>query len=262
LKKTEVFTLGQVLSVSTGKLLCGMAGLYEIMNFLTGENLLTHQLVRAFAPCKKYALEQFPNLEEVDTSCVNTENALSWVEEQKELFGELFALTPMPPGYYSPMDPMEELCTMVPKEKIIVVSPEKMNLITDAKDERLKEKMEPEYMRVLKLSLHSILVTLQTTRETLYDSERNNKRNCDYLRALIAERDALQAQLCKVRETVTVACERLETLSNQKEIIYGTNVYKIRDLLYSASTLFAGEHRPDLFCSHASELTRLAKEEK
>lgn len=236
MKKTEVFTLGQVLSVSTGKLLCGMAGLYEIMNFLTGENLLTHQLVRAFAPCKKYALEQFPNLEEVDTSCVNTENALSWVEEQKELFGELFALTPMPPGYYSPMDPMEELCTMVPKEKIIVVSPEKMNLITDAKDARL-DTVGPDTFEERHLRNKSIL-------------------------ALIAERDALQAQLCKVRETVTVACERLETLSNQKEIIYGTNVYKIRDLLYSASTLFAGEHRPDLFCSHASELTRLAKEEK
>jgi hypothetical protein len=79
----------------------------------------------------------------------------------------------------------------------------------------------------------------------------------EYVKQLEAERDALQAQLCKAREIVTLACERLEKLSNQKEIIYGTYLSAIRDILYPESQLFAGEHRPELFCRHAEELTRL-----
>ena len=72
-----------------------------------------------------------------------------------------------------------------------------------------------------------------------------------------AERDALQVQLCKAREIVTLACERLEKLSNQKEIIYGTYLSAIRDILYPESQLFAGEHRPELFCRHAEDSKRL-----
>ncbi len=41
-KKT--FPLAQVLSITTGRLFCDMDGIYEILNFLTNDNLFTHQL--------------------------------------------------------------------------------------------------------------------------------------------------------------------------------------------------------------------------
>ena len=41
------FPLGVVLSITTGKLLCPIGDVYDILNFLTGDNLFTHQLPRA-----------------------------------------------------------------------------------------------------------------------------------------------------------------------------------------------------------------------
>ena len=118
---TEIFTLAQVLSVSTGKFLCTIDGLYGIMNFLTGENLFTHQLLRAFDPCKRYVLEQYPGLAAIDASSVTPDNYTEWLSEQVVGYGEVFQLYPMPKGYYEPKDPLSELMEMVPPEKIIEV---------------------------------------------------------------------------------------------------------------------------------------------
>jgi hypothetical protein len=118
---TEIFTLGQVLSVTTGRLVCTMEGLYSIMNFLTGENLFTHQLVRAFDPCKKYVFEQYPGLTGVDVSDVNKDNYMEKLSKLAEVYGDVFQLSPMPKGYYEPKDAIVELSEMVSHEKIIVV---------------------------------------------------------------------------------------------------------------------------------------------
>jgi hypothetical protein len=123
--RKEVFSLGQVLTVSTSKMLCEKMGdLYGIMNFLTGDDLFTHQLVRAFKPCKKYVLEQYPGLAGVDTSSVTPDNYKEWLSEQVSVYGEVFQLSPMPEGYYEHKDPLSELAEMVPPEKIIVLKEE------------------------------------------------------------------------------------------------------------------------------------------
>ena len=56
------FTLGQVLTVTTGRLLCPMDELYAILNFMTQEDLYTHQLPRASNHCKPALLEKYPIL--------------------------------------------------------------------------------------------------------------------------------------------------------------------------------------------------------
>ena len=74
--KTKKFHLGDVLSITTGRLVSPrhMDGVYDILNFMTGDNLFTHQLPRASDECKPHLLAQFPQLAEVDTSGVNGKN--------------------------------------------------------------------------------------------------------------------------------------------------------------------------------------------
>ena len=58
------FHILDVLSITSGKLLSleKMDGLYKILNFLTGEDLYTHQLIRASKTCKPYLLKTYPVL--------------------------------------------------------------------------------------------------------------------------------------------------------------------------------------------------------
>lgn len=65
-QQTKDFHLGDVLSITTGVLVSfrSMEGIYDILNFMTGDDLFTHQLPRATDECKPHLLEQFPELKE------------------------------------------------------------------------------------------------------------------------------------------------------------------------------------------------------
>jgi len=123
--QTKKFHLGDILSITTGRLVSPrhMDGVYEILNFLTGDNLLTHQLPRASHECKPYLLQQFPQLAEVDASSVNTENYKQWLSEQVAKYGEEFEVKPIPKGAHQFKDPIVEAAEIIgsKKKKIIVV---------------------------------------------------------------------------------------------------------------------------------------------
>ena len=60
----QLFHISDVLSVTTERLVSSrhMDGIYEILNFLTGDNLFTHQLPRAMDECRPWLRSTFPNL--------------------------------------------------------------------------------------------------------------------------------------------------------------------------------------------------------
>ena len=60
----KLFHISDVLSVATGRLVSSrhMDGIYEILNFLTGDSLFTHQLPRAMNECKSWLRSTFPML--------------------------------------------------------------------------------------------------------------------------------------------------------------------------------------------------------
>src|SRR3990167_2376272 len=62
--QTKQFHLGDVLSITTGRLVSPrhIDGVYDILNFMTGDNLFTHTLPRASDECKPYLVAQFPQL--------------------------------------------------------------------------------------------------------------------------------------------------------------------------------------------------------
>jgi hypothetical protein len=117
------FHLGDVLTVTTDILLSPrlIDGVYDILNYMTGESLFTHQLPRAGKICKPYLLKQFPQLKDADVSGINPENYQTRLDSLVAQFGEWFEVEPLPKGAYTYIDPITEAEAMVGPEKVIVV---------------------------------------------------------------------------------------------------------------------------------------------
>ena len=112
LKKKE-FALGDVLSVTTGILMSRrhIDGVYDILGFMTGCGLMTHELIRANEVCSPYILKQHPQLEglEVPTLYRDKELIFKWLEEREEEFGETIEIEILPEGAYKRKNPIEEI---------------------------------------------------------------------------------------------------------------------------------------------------------
>jgi hypothetical protein len=115
------FTLGQVLSITTGKLLCEIGGVYAILNHMTGDNLYTHQLPRASRECAPHLLKQFPQLAAVNAENVGRDNWATWLHDQVLEHGNEFEVATLPEHAHEVIDPLSELAEQVHPDKIIVV---------------------------------------------------------------------------------------------------------------------------------------------
>ena len=125
------FTLGQILNISTGRLLTNMGDIYTILNYMTGEDLMTHQLPRASRQCEPIVLLKYPQLQkcsdEIEKVISNKPegekisryeiNALlaKWESD----YGNEFELDPL--VIRNPQNPIQELVDMVGTERILAV---------------------------------------------------------------------------------------------------------------------------------------------
>lgn len=120
------FHLGDVLSITDGHLLSprGMDGVYDILDYMTGDRLYTHALIRAVEFCGPYLLGQYPFLTDVkmpDELTNNIEGSLKWLATQISVYGEMFEVEPLAEGEWTSIDPVEELIGMVGADKVIIV---------------------------------------------------------------------------------------------------------------------------------------------
>ena len=142
------FHISDVLSVTTGRLVSSrhMDGIYEILNFLTGDNLFTHQLPRAMRECEPWLKSQFPYLMpdspqmatllerlKSDLAKAGQDRAkiqhviFKWVgdvrQEAKpgEVLPEMLPVYKMGEGMHTHIDPITEAQAMVGDDKVIAV---------------------------------------------------------------------------------------------------------------------------------------------
>lgn len=119
------FHLGDVLSVTTGCFVApsGIDALYELLNFMTGDNLFTHQLPRASEECAPEILRQHPDLAEVRVPGEFDDEAAvwAWLQEQCERFGTWREITPLRPEDHTRINPLAELQMMRPGMPVIEV---------------------------------------------------------------------------------------------------------------------------------------------
>jgi hypothetical protein len=120
------FKLSDVISVYSGILLSngGVTGLYEVLNYLTGQTLMTHQLPRAANECKDGISNQLPFLKNPEfdfaiaelKEMLKTESGkkepellcLGWLAKQEALYGKTVRLKPIPESY-NPKNPITEI---------------------------------------------------------------------------------------------------------------------------------------------------------
>jgi hypothetical protein len=120
---TRHFHISDIITITDGRLVSTrhMDGVYDILNFMTGDNLFTHQLPRAADACKPALLAQHPQLAklvEPDTQ-LNGETIPAWLSAQVARFGETLPVAPL--AEWESRDPMRELQEMAPDKGVVVV---------------------------------------------------------------------------------------------------------------------------------------------
>ena len=110
----RTFDLGSVLTVTTGRLFTEMDNVYDILNYLSNDNIFTHQIPRVMKTAQSYVLARYPQLEGVGQDVVinGWEDAKTFLDSQKVVLGDSFALSPMPKEMCEHIDPIEEAIEM------------------------------------------------------------------------------------------------------------------------------------------------------
>jgi hypothetical protein len=115
------FKLEEVLSAIYGILLCNDIGkVYEVLNFITGDNLFTHQLPRAGRQCQPLVERQHPFLKEIDLSGINTENWKERLDAIKAKYPNEIKLIPV--ADWQHIDPIKEAVEMMGGDESKVIT--------------------------------------------------------------------------------------------------------------------------------------------
>lgn len=123
--ETKAFHLGDVLSVTTGRLVSHdhIDGVYNILSWMTGEPLMTHQLPRAFEPAKNVILVTFPILRRIEypEGLETPEDIFEWVDKQAEGFGQWWEIPKIPEGVFEHINPISELVDLMGPDRVHLV---------------------------------------------------------------------------------------------------------------------------------------------
>ena len=95
------FHLGALISVITGAMVCPTGDpkeLFDLLNYMTADNLDPHEIADAMKECRPSLFKQFPFLSDINIQEANSENFREWLSEQVKLHGEKFTVQPLPPG--------------------------------------------------------------------------------------------------------------------------------------------------------------------
>jgi hypothetical protein len=121
--ETRTFHLGDLLSVSSGCLVSPrhIDGVYDILGFMTGRQLWTHELPRARDECRPSLLDQHPWLAAIDESSVNRETWRAWIDEQVSKYGEQHSVRPIGWNQLAEQSPIDTAVEAFGEDRVIVV---------------------------------------------------------------------------------------------------------------------------------------------
>ncbi len=121
----KAFPTGAVLSVVTDILVSEnhIGGVYEVLNWMTGESLFTHQLPRVGSEAKPVILAAKPELQQAvdEAEQVNADNWREWLATWKARYGETIAVPKLTIAEHERIDPLSELAEKVHPSKIVTV---------------------------------------------------------------------------------------------------------------------------------------------
>lgn len=122
--KNKTFTMGQILSVASG-IFCteNFGDVYEILNYMSGEDLYTTQLPRVANEATPYLLDRFEWLEDACELMRTTEGdgaaALAMAKTLANRYGNNFSVPIIPMDDHEIVDPGEDARRLGFKGEII-----------------------------------------------------------------------------------------------------------------------------------------------
>lgn len=118
------FHLGDVLSITTMRMLSprGMDGVYDILRFMTGNDVATHQCGRVARECAPFLLKQHPQLTIVQVPAITRENFASVLEGLCAEYGDEVMVTQLPENAHEIIDPHSEMAEKVHPKKITIIN--------------------------------------------------------------------------------------------------------------------------------------------
>lgn len=122
---TRDFPIAAILSVVGHRLLAPISGVHDILDFMTGEEIYTHQIPRAMGICRPELLRQNPQFAGYDDSSVTPENWREWLDSQTQIFGTSLRVAPLAIADGKQFDtPVADLIEMTgDATKVIVIEP-------------------------------------------------------------------------------------------------------------------------------------------
>lgn len=121
----RAFHLGDLLTVTTGRLVAPahMGGLHALLDYMTGDTLFTHQLVRAADECRPALLAQYPFLSAIEPpEFRDAAHVEQWLAEMVAAHGAEFEVAPLAPEDHTHVNPLAEMAMMAPHMKVITVT--------------------------------------------------------------------------------------------------------------------------------------------
>lgn len=121
--ETKEFASCDVLSVVTGRLVGKMGGVYEVLNWMAGESLFTHQIPRASREAQPVLVAAHPALRQAidEAEQVNSENWSEWLQTWQDRYGPVLAVPKFAAADHECIDPMSELAEKVHPSNIVTV---------------------------------------------------------------------------------------------------------------------------------------------
>jgi len=121
---TKEFATCDVLSTLTGMLIAKIDGVYEVLNWMTGESVYTHQIPRISREAVPVLIAQHPNLQQAidEAKQVTPENWQQWRQTWEDRYGPTIAVPKFTAASHESIDPLSELAEKVHPDKIITVN--------------------------------------------------------------------------------------------------------------------------------------------
>ena len=119
---TKKFHIGDVISAATGRLVSTrhIGGVYDILGFMSGESLMTHQLPRVAREAEPSLRSQHPELcaVEVPAGLDSEGKVLAWLATLYPRFGVEVEVAPMGTADHTHINPIAEIKMINPKSQV------------------------------------------------------------------------------------------------------------------------------------------------
>lgn len=116
-----------VISTATGVLVLedGIGAVYEVLNWMTGESVFTHQLPRIGREAQPVILAAHPELASAyeEAKRVTPANWREWAAHWLERYGPTISVPKFSTETHESIDPISELAEKVRPDRIVMVKP-------------------------------------------------------------------------------------------------------------------------------------------